>query len=162
MFYNVQILALLDLHTWSMHMPLSVTGFESHLLNDIRVEHGQPLGDEGQAAHACKDLQRWLDGVGLQQGLIGGGVQTVFTGRHWFVLRTAVQHITVIHCKESKERTCCMFMHCLTYWTLYLFEICEEKYLLSIHTWPVSDQHGSVACFDFCCFSVVGFFHCLI
>lgn len=102
----------------AMHMPVSVASFEPDLLNDIRVEHGQPLCNEGQAAHACKDLQRWLDGAGLQQGLVSGGVHTFFTGCHWFVLRTAVHYVTVIHCKESKKRTCCMFMHCLTSGTL--------------------------------------------
>lgn len=100
---------------WS-YMPMS--GFKSHLLNDIGVEHGQPLCDEGQASHACKDLQRGLDGVGLQQGLVSGSIQTLFTGCHWFVLRTAVQHVAVVHCKESKQRTCCMFMHCLPSGTL--------------------------------------------
>ncbi len=106
---------------WSlMYMPVSVAAFESHLLDDIRVEHGQPLCDERQAAHACKDLQRWLDGVGLQQGLVSGGVETFFTWCHWFVFWTAVQHVTVIHCKESKQRTCCMFIHCLAFGTLSL------------------------------------------
>lgn len=115
----------------AMHMPVSVASFKPDLLNDIRVEHGQPLCNEGQAAHACKDLQRWLDGVGLQQGLVSGGVHTFFTGCHWFVLRTAVHYVTVIHCKESKKRTCCMFMHCST---LYLIETWSSLWEESHHS----------------------------
>lgn len=79
----------------------------SHLLNDIGVKHGQPLCDEGQAPHACEDLQRGLDGLGLQQGLVSGGVSTLFTGHHGFTLGTKVQHIVVFHCKKTAQRTCC-------------------------------------------------------
>ena len=75
----------------------------SDLLDDVGVQHGQPLGDEGQAAHAGEHLQRRLDGVGLQQGLVDGGIQALVARGHGLILGAAAQHLTVLHWRGRGE-----------------------------------------------------------
>ena len=73
-------------------------------MDDVRVEHGQPLGDQRQASHAGEHLQGGLHGAGLQQGLVRG-VGALLPGGHGLVLGTAAQHLAVLHCRvERRER----------------------------------------------------------